>query len=93
MSAKAISEATGKDILNRHLAAQDAGQAFCRFATVNQNTDLGLLANQNPWLLDTVSRETFPIAYYPYIDHNEGVSNERLNCRPEVLSFRDDGMR
>lgn len=54
MSAKAISEATGKDILNRHLGANNAN---CRFVSVNQDTDFGMLANQNSWLLNTVSKE------------------------------------
>lgn len=55
MSAKAISEAIGKDILNRHLNANGAGVQQCRFATVNMKTDWSQLANEQPWLLNTVS--------------------------------------
>lgn len=58
MSAKAISEATGKDILNRHLGANNAN---CRFATVNQDTDFGILATQHPWLLNTVRLISYTI--------------------------------
>ncbi|KAI8036259.1 hypothetical protein M5D96_010852, partial [Drosophila gunungcola] len=53
MSAKAITEASGKDILNRHLNAHGAGAATCRFATVNSTTDWSKLAVDQPWLLTT----------------------------------------
>lgn len=54
MSAKAIREATGKDILNR-LLASDAGAARCRFAAVNSETNWDELRASNPWLETTVS--------------------------------------
>lgn len=49
MSAKAIREATGKDIINRQLTS---GTAYvkCRFASVNENTNIVDLVNENPWL-------------------------------------------
>ncbi|EDW33354.1 GL20648 [Drosophila persimilis] len=53
MSAKAITEATGKDILNRHLNVHGAGAATCRFATVNADTDWSKLSVDQPWLLTT----------------------------------------
>ncbi|TDG47025.1 hypothetical protein AWZ03_006462 [Drosophila navojoa] len=53
MSAKAITEATGKDILNRHLNQHGAGAANCRFATVNAETDWSKLSADQPWLLTT----------------------------------------
>lgn len=53
MSAKAICEATGKDILNRFLNENGAGFATCRFATVNQDSDWSKLTTVNPWLLNT----------------------------------------
>ncbi|KRF80279.1 ATP-citrate synthase isoform X1 [Drosophila virilis] len=53
MSAKAITEATGKDILNRHLNQHGAGAAACRFATVNAETDWSKLSVDHPWLLTT----------------------------------------
>lgn len=55
MSAKAITEVSGKDILNRHLNTHGAGAATCRFATVNSTTDWSKLAVDHPWLLTTVS--------------------------------------
>lgn len=48
MSAKAIREATGKDLLNRHLSCTSAVR--CRFACVTENTDWRELANEHPWL-------------------------------------------
>ncbi|OWA50935.1 ATP-citrate synthase [Hypsibius exemplaris] len=51
MSAKAISEATGKSLLVRHLSIPTAG-VFVKpqFAAVNEQTDLNRLLEQNPWL-------------------------------------------
>lgn len=54
MSAKAIREATGKDILNRHLG-NVAGAAPCKFAAVTSETNWSELVQQNPWLETTVS--------------------------------------
>ncbi|KAL0277266.1 UNVERIFIED_CONTAM: hypothetical protein PYX00_004614 [Menopon gallinae] len=48
MSAKAIREATGKDLLNRHLHGTKA--AKCEFAVVDEKTDLDRLFQENPWL-------------------------------------------
>jgi ATP citrate (pro-S)-lyase len=49
MSAKAISEATGKDIINRNLS-QDTAAVKCRFASVNETTKWADLVAANPWL-------------------------------------------
>lgn len=54
MSAKAISEATGKDIINRNLDPNTAA-AKCRYATVNEDTKLADLVADNPWLKTEVS--------------------------------------
>lgn len=54
MSAKAIREATGKDILNR-LLDSSSGAARCNFATVNSETNWDELRANNPWLETTVS--------------------------------------
>ena len=53
MSAKAINEATGKNLLNNCL--DGATHVNCRFATVEQSTNYDKLAQQNPWLLTEVS--------------------------------------
>lgn len=53
MSAKAIREATGKDIINRNLQSK-TGAAKCKFATVTESTDFKKLASDNPWLLTEV---------------------------------------
>lgn len=49
MSAKAIREATGKDIINRHLSS-DTAAVKCKFASVNPDTKFSDLVNDNPWL-------------------------------------------
>ncbi|XP_018561698.1 ATP-citrate synthase isoform X2 [Anoplophora glabripennis] len=49
MSAKAIREATGKDIINRQLAGNTAA-ASCRFASVDSDTKFSELVANNPWL-------------------------------------------
>lgn len=54
MSAKAIREATGKDILNR-LLDTNAGAATSRFAAVTVDTKWDDLLAANPWLATTVS--------------------------------------
>lgn len=55
MSAKAISEATGKDIINRNLSTNTAA-AKCRYASVNENTKFADLVAENPWLKTEVSK-------------------------------------
>lgn len=54
MSAKAISEATGKDIINRNLLPNTAA-AKCRYASVNEETKFEDLVVENPWLKNEVS--------------------------------------
>lgn len=53
MSAKAISEATGKDIINRNLAPLTSA-VKCRFASINENTKWEDLLLDNPWLKSEV---------------------------------------
>lgn len=49
MSSKAISEATGKDLINRHLPAGTA-VATCRLVTVQEDTDWDEILAKNLWL-------------------------------------------
>ena len=51
MSAKAIREANGKDILNRFL---DSVASHSKFVSVDEHTNLADLANQHPWLTQQV---------------------------------------
>lgn len=51
MSAKAISEASGKTILNKFLG--DVA-ATCLVASVDENTSFNQLINENSWLKTTV---------------------------------------
>lgn len=56
MSAKAIREATGKELINKYLEGGDAlGVAKSRFASVTETTDWAQLLADNPWLETTVS--------------------------------------
>lgn len=57
MSAKAIREASGKDILNR-LLDSDSGAAKCQFAAVNSETNWEHLRTSHPWLETTVCKTT-----------------------------------
>ncbi|CAH0387530.1 unnamed protein product [Bemisia tabaci] len=49
MSAKAISEATGKDIINRNLAAGTAA-AKCKFAAIHESSSWDDVVGKEPWL-------------------------------------------
>ena len=49
MSAKAIREATGKDLINRKLAV-GTNAAKCRFVSIDETTNWGTLAADYPWL-------------------------------------------
>jgi ATP citrate (pro-S)-lyase len=49
MSAKAIREASGKDLINRNLPSGTAA-AKCQFASVSEDTDWTELLTNNPWL-------------------------------------------
>ncbi|XP_017884701.1 ATP-citrate synthase [Ceratina calcarata] len=49
MSAKAIREATGKDLINRKLPSGTAA-VKCRFATITENTNWTDVANDHPWV-------------------------------------------
>lgn len=60
MSAKAIREATGKDIINRNLSVSTAA-AKCRFATITADTNWNDIANDQPWLKTQVSNNLFDI--------------------------------
>ncbi|XP_076256595.1 ATP-citrate synthase isoform X2 [Rhynchophorus ferrugineus] len=49
MSAKAIREATGKNLINKHLG-NDTAAALCRFASIDANTKFAEVVANNPWL-------------------------------------------
>ncbi len=49
MSARAIWEATGKDLINRNLNYSN-GVAKCRFAVYDQSVSWTQLVQQEPWL-------------------------------------------
>jgi ATP citrate (pro-S)-lyase len=56
MSAKAIREATGKELINKYLeGGNEVGVAKSRFASVTESTDWSQLVVENPWLETTVS--------------------------------------
>ncbi|XP_014228463.1 ATP-citrate synthase [Trichogramma pretiosum] len=49
MSAKAIREATGKDLINRKLSSGTAA-AKCRFVSIDESTNWSHLVSEHPWL-------------------------------------------
>ncbi|XP_076662205.1 ATP-citrate synthase [Halictus rubicundus] len=49
MSAKAIREATGKDLINRKLPS-GTNAVQCRFVTITEHTNWADVLNSNPWL-------------------------------------------
>ncbi|XP_054861156.1 LOW QUALITY PROTEIN: ATP-citrate synthase [Amphiprion ocellaris] len=51
MSAKAISEQTGKEFLYKHICTSAAVQNRFRYANVTPETDFTRLAQEHPWLL------------------------------------------
>jgi ATP citrate (pro-S)-lyase len=54
MSARAIWEATGKNLINRNLNYSN-GVAKCRFAVYDQSVSWSQLVQQEPWLETEVS--------------------------------------
>lgn len=54
MSAKAISEQTGKEFLYKYICTSAAVQNRFRFANVTPETDFDRLAQEHPWLLTEV---------------------------------------
>lgn len=60
MSAKAIREATGKELINKFLeGGNEIGVSKSRFASVNETTDYSQLLAAHPWLETTVSKSVF----------------------------------
>jgi ATP citrate (pro-S)-lyase len=60
MSAKAIREATGKELINKYLeGGNEVGVEKSRFASVTETTDWSQLLNDHPWL------ETTPLVVKP----------------------------
>lgn len=58
MSAKAISEQTGKEFLYKHIRTSAAVQNRFQYARVTAETDFDRLAKEHPWLLTEVRRRT-----------------------------------
>lgn len=58
MSAKAISEQTGKEFLYKYICTSAAVQNRFRFANVTPETDFDRLAKEHPWLLTEVGPKT-----------------------------------
>ncbi|KAG6459190.1 hypothetical protein O3G_MSEX011238 [Manduca sexta] len=63
MSSKAIYEASGKDLINRHIASGTA-LVPCRFATFEQNTVWEDELGKNPWLAKEVRTTTYNVQQY-----------------------------
>lgn len=57
MSAKAISEQTGKEFLYKHICTSATVQNRFRYANVTAETDFDRLAQEHPWLLTEVRQK------------------------------------
>lgn len=55
MSAKAISEATGKSLLVKHLSTASDVFVKPKYVTINEQTDLDRLSQEHPWLTSEAS--------------------------------------
>lgn len=58
MSAKAISEQTGKEFLFKYICTSAAVQNRFRYAGVTAETDWDRLVQEHPWLLTEVRRDS-----------------------------------
>lgn len=58
MSAKAISEQTGKELLYKYICTTSAIQNRFKYARVTPDTDWAHLLQDHPWLLSQVSLPT-----------------------------------
>ena len=68
MSAKAISEATGKSLLSKHLSVANNVFVKPKFVQIGEHTDLQRLLDENPWLVSDVSFFVgFSIVYFCFI--------------------------
>ncbi len=54
MSAKAVSEATGKRLLAKHLTKELRNHVHINFAEVDAKSDLDALGSEHAWLKDKV---------------------------------------
>jgi len=82
MSAKAIREATGKDLLNRFLS-KTSGAAQNRFASVDENTKWEALIAANPWL-QTEVWNLFCLFFYTF----KRFFSQKLVVKPDQLIKR-----
>lgn len=62
MSAKAISEQTGKEFLYKHICTTAAVQNRFRYANVTAETDFDRLVQEHPWLLTEVRTSTLGLS-------------------------------
>lgn len=65
MSAKAISEQTGKELLYKYICTTSAIQNRFKYARVTADTDWAHLLQDHPWLLSQVSPPPPPVPTRP----------------------------
>lgn len=80
MSAKAVSEACGKDLLNRFLSGTANNS---RFVSVNEKTNLNDLSIEHPWL----TREVSPDSNICNNQSNQ-TDSQKLVVKPDQLIKR-----
>lgn len=72
MSAKAISEQTGKEFLYKYICTSAAVQNRFRYARVTAETDFDQLVKEHPWLLTEVRQKN------AFIEATRGQSGENM---------------
>lgn len=74
MSAKAISEQTGKELLYKYICTTSAIQNRFKYARVTPDTDWARLLQDHPWLLSQVSTPCLGPSSRPRVRGRERVS-------------------
>lgn len=78
MSAKAISEQTGKEFLYKYICTPAVVQNRFRYASVTAETDWDRLTQQHPWLLTEVKLPPHETNYMLHVTETLYVNCETL---------------
>lgn len=81
MSAKAISEQTGKEFLYKYISTSSAVQNRFRYANVTPETDWDRLTQDHPWLLTEVTRLFLFLLFTQLVKSQGSLNLVSLICR------------
>lgn len=91
MSAKAISEQTGKEFLYKYISTSAAIQNRFRYANVTAETDFDRLAKEQPWLLTEVRwKDHRGVKARPFLDVLDGYNLQlklMLSCLVHLFGW------